>query len=74
MTIAVRINGEITSIRDDLTVAELVADRGVDGSRPSRGRGVAVAVNGEVVPRSEWDTTRLDAEDVIEILNAVGGG
>lgn len=37
-------------------------------------RGIAVAVNGEVVPRSSWENTRLDDADRVEILTAVAGG
>jgi len=38
------------------------------------GRGIAVARNGEVVPRSAWGTTTLGPEDQIEIVGAVQGG
>lgn len=38
------------------------------------GRRVAVARNGEVVPRSRFDQEALVAGDQIEILEAVGGG
>ena len=37
-------------------------------------RGVAVAVNGEVVPKTRWSDTRLVESDRIEILTAIGGG
>ncbi|MEV0268469.1 sulfur carrier protein ThiS [Hamadaea sp. NPDC050747] len=37
-------------------------------------RGVAVAVNGEVVPRGEWDTCLLADGDSVEILSAAQGG
>ncbi|WP_417233476.1 sulfur carrier protein ThiS [Arthrobacter sp.] len=37
-------------------------------------RGVAVAVNGEVVPRSAWAGTPLAAGDHVELLSAVQGG
>lgn len=37
-------------------------------------RGVAVAVNSEVVPRSAWAVTRLAAGDTVEVLHAVQGG
>ncbi|GAB2625955.1 hypothetical protein Aab01nite_83950 [Paractinoplanes abujensis] len=37
-------------------------------------RGVAVAVNGEVVPRSTWGLTGLAAGDVVEVLTAAQGG
>jgi sulfur carrier protein len=50
------------------TVDELLATR-----RLTR-RGIAVAVNGEVVPRSLWDTSFLPAGAAIEILTAAAGG
>lgn len=36
--------------------------------------GLAVAVNGEVVPRSQWDTHTLNAEDNVDVLTAFVGG
>lgn len=74
MTVPVKINGEDTSVAEGITVAEIVAARRGSRSSADRGRGIAVAVNGEVVPRSEWRATRLGPDDVVEILNAVGGG
>jgi sulfur carrier protein len=35
---------------------------------------VAVAINGEVVPRSTWADVRVNAGDAVEIVRAVGGG
>lgn len=37
-------------------------------------RGIAVAVNGEIVRRSEWSTTPVIDESSIEIVTAVAGG
>jgi sulfur carrier protein len=37
-------------------------------------RGIAVAVNGAVVPRSSWNETPLNDSDRVEILTAVAGG
>jgi len=37
-------------------------------------RGVAVAVNGTVVPRSRWDATVLNPGDRVEIVTAAAGG
>jgi sulfur carrier protein len=37
-------------------------------------RGVAVAVNGEVVRRGDWHVTSLRDGDVVEIVTAVAGG
>jgi len=36
--------------------------------------GTAVAVNGDVVPHSEWETTKLDDGAKVDILTAVQGG
>ncbi|WP_026211719.1 sulfur carrier protein ThiS [Longispora albida] len=46
------------------TVSQLTGDR----------RGTAVAVNGTVVPRSEWPVTELRDGDSVELLTAVQGG
>ena len=37
-------------------------------------KGVAVAVNGEVIGRGEWLSTSIQDGDVVEIVNAVAGG
>ena len=37
-------------------------------------RGVAVAINGTVVPRAAWPSTRLSAGDQVEIVRARQGG
>ena len=47
-------------------------DRG--GGRTGDGRGVAVAVDGEVVPRGEWSATELEDGREVEVLHAVQGG
>lgn len=66
--IAVTVNGTAKEVEDDLTVARLVAALG------SGTKGVAVAVNEEVVPRSRWATARLAAGDRVELLRAAQGG
>ena len=66
--IDVTINGEGDQLADDVTVAALVAER---ARSP---RGTAVAVNGEVVPRSTWKVTPLHPGDRIELLRASQGG
>jgi len=37
-------------------------------------RGVAVAINGEIISKSAWGTTTLQESDVIEIVTAAAGG
>ena len=66
----VLLNGEPRELRDGAVLADAIA---VSGAPPDR-RGVAVAVGGEVVPRGEWDTTRLDDGAQVEVLQAVQGG
>jgi sulfur carrier protein len=41
---------------------------------PAAGRGVAVAVDAEVVPRTEWDTHELTDGAQVEVLRAIQGG
>ena len=41
---------------------------------PGGARGVAVAVDAEVVPRGEWETTKLDDGARVEVLRAIQGG
>lgn len=62
------VNGEPVELAEGCPVGELVRVRA--GSP----RGVAVAVNGEVVPRSAWDDTALADGDTVELLTAAQGG
>ncbi len=64
----VTVNGERSDVAPGTTVDALLAQL---GARPT---GTAVAVNGEVVPRSTWPTRRLDDDDAVEVLAAVQGG
>ena len=64
----VEVNGEPRELADDATVADVVRSL-IDVER-----GVAVALNGEVVPRSRWRETRLAEGQQVEVLRAVQGG
>jgi sulfur carrier protein len=66
----IELNGTRTDVREGTTVAELVVEAGVDGEP----RGVAVALDGEVVPRSAWATTTVRAGQTVEVLEARQGG
>lgn len=66
----VLVNGEERSLAPGTTVADLVASLGA----PADGRGVAVAIDTEVVPRSSWGATELTAGARVEVLIAVQGG
>ena len=64
------INGEGRALQPGATVADVVRslDLGSDA------RGVAVALDGEVVIRGEWTSTVLSEDARIEVLGAIGGG
>jgi sulfur carrier protein len=64
------LNGEPRELRDRATVADAVDASGAPESRA----GVAVAVNGEVVPRSRWTDRVLAEREQVEVLQAVQGG
>ena len=66
----VELNGQTEQLPDDATVADAVKAVGVNGET----RGVAVAVDGEVVRRADWVTTPLADRQAIEVVRAVQGG
>ena len=64
----VLVNGEARELVDGMTIDEVVR------SLTREERGVAVALNGEVVPRGDWATTLLHGGERVEVLRAVQGG
>jgi sulfur carrier protein len=66
----VSINGEPRELVAGTTVAQLVSS--VPGA--PEGRGLAVAVDGEVVPRGAWESVALRDGAHVEIVVAVQGG
>jgi sulfur carrier protein len=68
--IEITVNGSSRELDEGASVTDLVA---LLGGRAD-GRGVAVALEGEVVPRSVWESTRLSEGDRVEVLVAVQGG
>ena len=66
---SIRVNGESRPLGDG-GLAGLLAHLGYAEDQ----QGVAVALNGCVVPRSQWKDRALAEGDVIEIVGAVQGG
>lgn len=66
----VTLNGDRHTLPEGATVQDAIEAAGAPGD----GRGVAVALDGEVVPRAEWSATRLDDDREVEVLHAVQGG
>jgi sulfur carrier protein len=65
----IRINGESEPFAAT-TIEALLAEKAVDTGQ----RGVAVALNGAVVPRAAWRDTPLKPGDSVEIVRARQGG
>jgi sulfur carrier protein len=64
-----RINGAEAEVAV-ATIAELLAEQGID----PKARFLAVAVNGAVVRRAEWQMAALSAGDTVEIVRPFQGG
>jgi sulfur carrier protein len=64
------LNGDASDLPAGETVAAVLArlDLGLDA------RGIAVAVDGAVVPRAEWEAFALPAGARVEVLTAMQGG
>ena len=66
----VTLNGRPAELPEGATVSTAVAELEL----PAAGRGVAVAVDAEVVPRGAWDRTVLGEGARVEVVHAVQGG
>jgi len=66
----ISLNGEDSQVRAGDTVAVVLSGLGI--SRDTRG--VAVAVDGEVVPRAAWESFVLSPDARVEVLTAMQGG
>ena len=64
------LNGEPRQLADSARVRDAVEAAGASGE----GRGVAVALDGEVVPRGRWDAVELADGQRVEVVRAVQGG
>ena len=67
----ITVNGEPREVAPGTTVATLLDEL---EDLPAGRRGVAVAVDAEVVPRAEWSSTEVGDGAAIEILVAIQGG
>jgi sulfur carrier protein len=68
VNLVVSVNGSPLDLLDGSTVAQLVQ------SWCKSPDGIAVARNGEVVPKSQWGSTALESDDRVEIVTAAAGG
>lgn len=66
----IELNGRAVELADEATLADAVGEAGIEPGA----RGVAVAVDGEVVPRGEWQRVGLHDGQSVEVVGAVQGG
>ena len=64
----ITVNGEKRTIEANSNLAQLLQALDLQGKR------IAVEVNRDIVPRSEYDSFILSDDDQVEIVNAIGGG
>jgi sulfur carrier protein len=64
----IMLNGLEQDIERGATIADLIAAAGLAGRR------VAIEVNREIVPRSDYAARVLADDDRVEVVHAIGGG
>ncbi len=62
------VNGASESLQEDVTLHNLIASRGLDPAR------VVAELNREIVPGDQFQETKLQEGDRLELLQFVGGG
>ncbi|TMG02373.1 MAG: sulfur carrier protein ThiS [Chloroflexi bacterium] len=68
LLIDIKVNGKNIAIEASQSVSHLLDCLNINAPQ------VAVAINGEVLPRDSWSQTEVRAGDTVEIVRAVGGG
>lgn len=81
--ITIRLNGQIHQVDEATTVASLITTTITTPAAGNRDRpvaeipegfGIAVALNGRIVPRRDWNEVRVTAGDEIQLVHAMAGG
>ncbi len=62
------VNNSETEIPENTTVSQLLESRSLPRT------GIAVGINGKIVPKSEWETCRLSENDSLIVIRAACGG
>ncbi|MCP5021053.1 MAG: sulfur carrier protein ThiS [bacterium] len=64
----IQVNGESRTFESAITIGQLLVELGVPVET------TLVEHNRQVVPRTEFDSTRIEEGDVLELVRLVGGG
>jgi sulfur carrier protein len=62
------LNGAPHRLSDSINITELVAQLELQG------QAIAIAVNRQIVTRAQWGVHRLQAQDKVDVVRAIGGG
>ncbi|HJZ67705.1 MAG TPA: sulfur carrier protein ThiS [Blastocatellia bacterium] len=62
------VNGKETQLPEGAAINDLILSLGLTAQR------LAVELNGRIVRRADWDSTRISEGDRVEIVHFVGGG
>jgi sulfur carrier protein len=65
--VRIELNGKPHELEAPVSVSDFLR---LIGAKPQ----VAVAINGEVVRRADWESVEVAEGDVVEVVRAVGGG
>ena len=68
MPIQVTLNGRELELNEAISLADYLEEKGLAGRR------LAVAHNGDVIPRDDYGNVTIDDGDTLEIVRPVGGG
>ena len=66
----ITVNGSAADLRAGARLVDVLDALGIEPAR----RGVAIAVDGEVVPRARWEQTSLADGARVEVVQAIQGG
>lgn len=67
------VNGKETELTGSTTLSGLIKLR-LNLAAAEEAKGIAVALNGTVIPKHEWISTFIKNNDAVEIVHAVQGG
>lgn len=62
------LNGEARALNNGTLVTQLIHQLGLEGKR------LAVEINRDIIPRSQYAQTEIRDGDTIEVVHAIGGG
>jgi sulfur carrier protein len=64
----IQFNGESVAIEATQTVADFIQNQALVGRR------FVVVINDEIVPKSSWENTQVQAGDQVDIMSPISGG